>query len=110
MYFLRQHPRSLLDGSVWQAFKQFLKIRASTRREHPGTPPQVGYRAGYLQLLEEPIRERLRAILKDQFEPEAEEHHAVPLANLLTAIAWVTQPLPRSDHRTRDLPIDSTPR
>jgi hypothetical protein len=109
-YLLRQHPRSLLDGSGWRAFTRFLKIWASTRREHPGTPPQVGYRAGYLQLLEEPIRERLRAILKDQFEPEAEEHHAVPLANLLTAIAWVTQPLPRSDHRTRDLPIDPTPR
>jgi hypothetical protein len=32
------------------------------------------------------------------------------LANLLTAIAWVTQPLPPSDHRTRDLPSDPPPR
>ncbi|MEI8227702.1 MAG: hypothetical protein WCH77_05500 [Planctomycetota bacterium] len=109
-YLLRQHPRSLLGGSGWRAFNQFLKIRASTRREHPGEPPRVGYRAGYLQLLEEPIRERLRAILTDQFEPEAEEHYAVPLANLLTAIAWMTQPVRSSDHRTRDLPSDPPPR
>jgi len=109
-YLLRRHPRSLLDGSGWWAFNQFRKIRAATRREHPGTPPQIGYRPGYLQLLAEPMRERLRAILADQFESEPEEDHAVPLANLMTAIAWLTQPLPSSDQPIGDLPRTPAPR
>lgn len=96
-YVLRQHPLSLLDGSGWRAFWKFLNLRAAVRRENRGALPRVGYRAGYLRLLAEPIRERLRAILADQFEPEPEEHHAVPLENLLTAIAQVTEPLLESE-------------
>lgn len=97
VYVLRQHPQSLLDGSGWRAFWKFLNLRAAVRRENRGTLPRVGYRAGYLRLLAEPIRERLRAILADQFEPEPEEHHAVALDNLLTAIAHVKEPLLESD-------------
>ena len=92
-YLLRQHPLSLVDGSGWRALRQFQLVREDTRREHPGPLPLIGYRPGYLQLLQEPIRERLQTILADQFEPEAEALHALPLANLLTAVAWVTQPL-----------------
>ncbi len=74
-----------------------MNLRAAVRRENRGPLPRVGYRAGYLRLLAEPIRERLRAILADQFEPEPEEHHAVALDNLLTAIAHVKEPLLESD-------------
>ncbi len=99
-YLLREHPWSLVDGSGWLAAWKFLGIRAAVRRTQrgpqQGASPCVGYRAGYLQLLAMPIRERLRAILADQFEPEPEEQHAVPLQHLLTAIAWVTEPLPES--------------
>jgi hypothetical protein len=96
-YLLKQHPLSLLDGSGWRALRQFRLIREDTRREHPGPLPLVGYRPGYLQLLQEPIRERLGMILADQFKPEAESLYAVPLANLLTAIKWVTEPMVESE-------------
>jgi hypothetical protein len=96
-YILKQHPLSLLNLSGWRALRQSLLIREDTRREHPGPLPLVGYRPGYLQLLQEPIRERLGIILADQFKPEAESLHAVPLANLLTAIKWLTEPMVKSE-------------
>lgn len=99
MYVLRRHPRSLLDGSGWRAFWKFLNLRAAVQRDNRGGVPRVGYRAGYLRLLAAPIRDRLREILADQFEPEPEDRHAVPLENLLMAIAQVTEPLLESEPR-----------
>jgi hypothetical protein len=92
-YLLWQHPLSFFNSSGWRALRQLRQVREDARREHPGPLPLVGYRPGYLQLLSGPIRERLRIILAEQFEPEADSLYAVPLANLLTAIAWVTQPM-----------------
>jgi perosamine synthetase len=55
--------------------------------------PEPGYRAGYLDLLEEPLRSRVRSILDEHLTPAPAGSYARNLANTKLLGDWITAPL-----------------
>lgn len=107
-YSVREHtiaalasiPESLVDEmleghtdreAVLQAFCAY-RDRA---RALPATT-EPGYRAGYLELVDEQLRGGLQAILDEQFDREPAERYAALLANSRTLGDWVATPLRRT--------------
>ncbi|MFL5828681.1 MAG: DegT/DnrJ/EryC1/StrS family aminotransferase [Solirubrobacteraceae bacterium] len=79
--------------------------------------PEPGYKAGYLELLEEPLRSRVRTILDEHLTPAPPESYAGNLANTKLLSKWITAPLrtagtgpaPRVPTRTSDVPAELIP-
>ena len=92
-YLMRHHPKSLRDGSLIRAMRGFMALRARTLAEFPAPPSSAGYRAGYLELLEEPLRSELRQILAQQFGAAPEAEYREQLGNLRRMIDHVIAPM-----------------
>jgi perosamine synthetase len=58
--------------------------------------PEPGYRAGYLELLDHSLREGLRGILDQHFQPEPPKRYADQLTNTRLLSEWITAPLART--------------
>lgn len=88
-YISSNHPEALSDGTAEQATQQFIRIQAETRAEFPDPPPKSRYRPGYLNILDDVIKEKLVHIFDDQFQSEDIQIYEEQLANLNAAIDWV---------------------
>ncbi len=55
--------------------------------------PEPGYRAGYLELVDERLREPLRRILEQHFEPAPPETYAGMLRNTRLLADWICAPV-----------------
>lgn len=76
-------------------FSAFRKIQAETLVEFPEPPSKSLYKAGFVNLLDRTIKEKLLYIFDDQFEAEDACVYSEELENLIKEIDWVTQPLAR---------------
>jgi hypothetical protein len=92
-YIRKNHPEALSDGSAEQTLQDFLTIQGELRDHFPETPPESGYRTGFLSLLDESIADRLLSIFDDQFRAEQPSLYAEQLENLTAAINWVAGPV-----------------
>jgi hypothetical protein len=81
------------NGELSPAAREgFAKLRA-TALDAPDPPDEPGYRAGYLELLDEPARSGLAEIFNDYFEPDPPEEYAHLLENTRLLSDWVAAPL-----------------
>lgn len=92
-HLLRHHPKSLRDGSLVRAMREFAALRTRTLSEFPSPPEAARYRSGYLDLLDEPLRGELRRVLAQQFDAAPETEHQEQLGNLKRMIDHVTEPM-----------------
>lgn len=76
------------------ALAGFAKLRA-TALAAPDPPDEPGYREGFLDLLEEPLRGELDSLLGEHFAAEPPERHAQLLENTLVISDWIAAPLAR---------------
>lgn len=68
------------------------KLRA-TAFAAPDPPAEPGFRAGYLELLDEPLRDELGSLLSKDFDVEPQENYARLLENTLLLSDWIAGPL-----------------
>ena len=63
--------------------------------------PEPGYRAGFIELVDEPLRDGLGVILAEHFEPAPPESYAGLLSRTHTLADWISAPLrdPSLDRR-----------
>jgi perosamine synthetase len=92
---------ALLDGAPpperGRALAVYERLRASALAQD--VEPEPGYRAGYLDLLPARLREGVRAILDEHFEPAAPDSYERMLANTRTLSGWLAAPLRRAGQR-----------
>ncbi len=93
-----EHARLL---GIWAALRERASLHA--------IEPEPGYRAGYLQLVDERFREGLRAILDEHFQVEPPGAYAQLLRNTLLVSGWVLDPLTRERAGARASPPASPP-
>jgi perosamine synthetase len=68
--------------------------------------PEPGYRAGFLELVAEPLRGPLAAIFDEHFTPEPIANHAGVVHRSMTLSDWISAPLLRTElGRRRRAPI-----
>lgn len=72
-------------------------------------PPEPGYRDGFLELLDEPLRSGLRTIYREHFEPAPPESYAGVLERALTLSDWIIAPLRDPALDRRYAPRDPAP-
>jgi 7-cyano-7-deazaguanine synthase in queuosine biosynthesis len=72
------------------------KLRA-TALAAPDPPEEPGYRSGFLELLEEPLRSGLDSLYGEHFEAEPREQYEHLLENTLLLSDWIAAPLARRD-------------
>lgn len=82
-------PDGRLSSQARAAFEQ-LHAMAMARPEPPARP---GYLRGFVDLLDDPQRGRLEAIIAEHFEPEPVENYAGELARTKLLSEWVSAPL-----------------
>lgn len=68
------------------------KLRATAFAE-PDPPDEPGYRAGFLSLLDEPLRSGLDSIFSDHFGADSVEEYAHLLENSRLLSEWIAAPL-----------------
>lgn len=59
----------------------------------PDPPPEPGYRAGYVDLLDEPLRSGVHSIFSEHFEPAQPAYYDDMLANTKLLSDWLVAPL-----------------
>jgi perosamine synthetase len=99
--------RHLEGGSAEQrerALEIYERLRGEALRHSP--EPEPGYRDGYLELVDEELREPVRAIIAEHFEPAPEESYAQMLANTRLLSRWITDPLRRFEQPAPDDELD----
>jgi 7-cyano-7-deazaguanine synthase in queuosine biosynthesis len=89
-------------GEQWRHSEQATEALADYKRMRSralavGAEPEPGYRAGYLQLVEEQHRDALAAIFDEYFEREDEALHVARLQRSLALSGWITAPLARPE-------------
>lgn len=77
-----------------EAAESLARLRA-TALAADDPPPEPGYRRGYVELLDEPLRGRIDAILSDHFEPAEPGHYLELLENTKMLGDWLVAPLAR---------------
>jgi perosamine synthetase len=99
----REDVAKLLDHSGpsrdrERALAIFDRLRAQAVIRDPG--PEPGYRDGYLELVDAELREAVRAILAEHFEPAPVDSYAQILRNTRLLARWISDPIRRpSDAR-----------
>jgi len=86
----------LIDGSAEVSRRErALEVYARLHEVALGyeIEPEPGYRAGYLELLDESLREGVRSILDQHFVPAPRESYARTLANTRLLADWISAPL-----------------
>jgi perosamine synthetase len=78
--------------------RRALEIYASLRDQALAHPidPEPGYRARYLDLLDNPLREGVRGILEQHFTPAPPKSYEDRLLRTRLLSDWITEPLRRS--------------
>lgn len=89
-YLVRNHPGGIRNGSLWVAWREYRKLYRETLKDFPKALGPAGYRAGYLDAMPEPLRNRLEPILSAQFSVAPVEEYAQQLSQLQSAIRSVT--------------------
>jgi perosamine synthetase len=79
------------DSERERALEVYGQLRARAVRQT--IEPEPGYRRGYLELLDGRLRDGVRSILEEHFEPAAESSYAHLLANTRLLSGWVAAPL-----------------
>lgn len=67
-------------------------------------PVEPGYRAGYLELLDEPLRSGLDGIFSEHFEPDPVEEYSHMLENTRLLSDWIAAPLVAAQERVGSSP------
>lgn len=92
LYISSNYSEALPRSAVELAMLEFTKLQADFRSEFP-IPPEISrYRAGFLMLLDEDLRDKLVRIFDDHFQAEIPGIYTEELGNLCQAIEWLTQP------------------
>jgi hypothetical protein len=81
----------LTQRPAWTAINSFRSMRERVSSPDPGEAP--GYRAGFLDLVDEVVRDQLRSIIREHFVPQPESEYAGTLARTRRLIGWNTEPL-----------------
>jgi perosamine synthetase len=87
---------ALLDGAHPAAEREralaiFTRLRAVAMSHK--VEPEPGYMAGYLELVDDRLRDGLRRILAQHFEPAPTESYAAMLRNTRALTEWLVAPL-----------------
>jgi len=91
-----QQVSALLDGAHTPAERERAMNVYSQLRERAlaqEIDPEPGYRAGYLELLPDQLRDGVRSILDAHFTPAPPADYEQMLANTRTLSGWITAPL-----------------
>ena len=88
---LLDHPGELFSANGREAFRCF---RALKKRLEPLAPPSPpGYRAGFLELIDPLLRDRVGSIYASHFSAEPDHKYADLLARSKRLGGWVSAPL-----------------
>lgn len=88
------------DAAAAQALHAYQEMRAAALVQ--AVEPEPGYRAGFLELIDEPLRAGLGAIFDEHFARAPRETYAGLLERTLTLSDWISAPLrmPELDRRS----------
>ncbi|MEA2220514.1 MAG: perosamine synthetase [Solirubrobacteraceae bacterium] len=91
------------DDESRAALREYGGVRATLLRGSPAPDPEPGYRAGFLELLDEPWRDGLAAIYDEHFARAPRDDYAALLDRSLALSSWIGAPLrtPELDRRRR---------
>jgi hypothetical protein len=82
------------DPGREQAVEAYARLRERVSAE-PEPPPTPGFIAGFVDLLDDDLREGLRAIFADEgFTPSADPEHALMCKRSRSLTRWIADPLP----------------
>jgi perosamine synthetase len=100
-----------LDGPISGAGAGALEAYAHTRAAVLGLDvgPEPGYRAGFLELVAEPLRGPLAAVFDEHFTREPLARHAELVRRSIALSDWITAPLRRPELDRRRRPGALTP-
>jgi len=94
-----------LDGPIFEAgtaaLLAYQQMRAAALIDE--VSPEPGYRSGFLEFVDEPLRTRLTAILDEHFSREPAAGHAELVQRSVALSDWISAPLgqPQLDRRRR---------
>jgi 7-cyano-7-deazaguanine synthase in queuosine biosynthesis len=88
------------DGVLTAPARAGLARLRATAFDAPDPPGEPGYRAEYLELLDEPLRSGLDEIFSELFAPEPPAAYAEMLANTRLLSDWIAAPLVASRLKT----------
>ncbi|HEY5316482.1 MAG TPA: hypothetical protein VIJ20_00775 [Solirubrobacteraceae bacterium] len=96
---LEGHPASCADPRLGEALEAYGLIHESAMALE--LPPAPGYIGGFLESIDSALRDPLRAIIEEHFEPAPEAEFAAILGRSRALKRRITEPLGRYESATR---------
>ncbi len=85
------HPARLADPRSWLALASYARLRRRAASDRATRP--VGFRTGFLPLIDPLLRDRVARIYGEHFEPAAAETYAALLDRNHALTRWITEPV-----------------